>query len=74
VEESLSRAISYSLILAVPVFMGGMLLGTDYYTSSTEKTLRVLSRTGGTASCTGGKCFHTSSRCILMPGSSKRII
>jgi len=27
VEESLSRAISYSLILAVPVFMGGMLLG-----------------------------------------------
>ena len=27
VEESLARAISYSLILAVPVFMGGVLLG-----------------------------------------------
>lgn len=27
IEESLSRAISYSLILAVPVFVGGLLLG-----------------------------------------------
>lgn len=27
VEESLSRAISYSLLLAIPVFMGGVLLG-----------------------------------------------
>jgi O-antigen/teichoic acid export membrane protein len=27
VEESLARAISYSLILAIPVFVGGMLLG-----------------------------------------------